>query len=123
MSPRDKPLAWLRGEVKTPPFSQDARIEAGFLLRRLQRGESIGLPHSRPMPAFGAGCHELRIVDRDQAWRIVYHIARDAVVILEVFSKKTPATPASVITACRKRLEAFQTLSTKTRDADAKRTT
>lgn len=76
---RDKPLAWLRGEVKTPPFSQDARIEAGFLLR-----------HSRPMPAIGAGCHELRIVDRDQAWRIVYHIARDAVVILEVFSKRHP---------------------------------
>jgi phage-related protein len=123
MSPRDKPLAWLRGEVKTPPFSQDARIEAGFLLRRLQRSESIGLPHSRPMTAIGAGCHELRIVDRDQAWRIVYHIARDAVVILEVFSKKTPATPARVITACRKRLEAFQMLSTKKKDADAKRKT
>ena len=111
MSPRDKPLAWLRGEVKTPPFSLDARIEAGFLLRRLQRGESISLPHSRPMPAIGTGCHELRIVDRDQTWRIVYHIARDAVVILDVFSKKTPVTPPAVISDCRKRLEAFQTLS------------
>ncbi len=122
MSPRDKPLAWLRGEVKTPPFSQDARIEAGFLLRRLQRGESIGLPHSRPMPAIGAGCHELRIDDREQTWRIVYHIARDAIVILDVFSKKTPATPPTVITECRKRLETFLTL-TRTKDAHAKRTT
>ncbi len=122
MSPSDKPLAWLRGEVKTPPFSQDARIEAGFLLRRLQRGESIRLPHSRPMPAIGAGCHELRIVDRNQTWRIVCHIARDAVVILDVFSKKTPATPPIVITECRKRLEAFQTLSKK-KDANAKRKT
>ena len=122
MSPRDKPLAWLRGEVKTPPFSQDARIEAGFLLRRLQQGESIGLPHSRPMPVIGAGCHELRIVDRNQTWRIVYHVEPDVVVILDVFSKKTPATPPTVITECRKRLETFQTLSTR-KDANAKRQT
>ena len=122
MSPRDKPLAWLRGEVKTPPFSQDARIEAGFLLRLLQRGESIGLPHSRPMPAIGVGCHELRVVDRNQHWRIVYHIAPDAVVILDVFSKKTQVTPPPVIAECRKRLEAFQTLS-KRKDAHAKRKT
>ena len=122
MSPRDKPLAWLRGEVKTPPFSQDARIEAGFLLRRLQQGESMGLPHSRPMPAIGVGCHELRIVDQNHTWRIVCHIEPDVVVILDVFSKKTPATPATVIRECHKRLEAFQTLSTR-KDANAKRTT
>jgi hypothetical protein len=28
----DKPLAWLHGEIKTPPFSAEARIEAGVLL-------------------------------------------------------------------------------------------
>jgi hypothetical protein len=49
MNPRDKPVVWLRGAIKTPPFSQKARLEAGFLLRRLQRGESLGLPHARPM--------------------------------------------------------------------------
>ena len=122
MSSRDKPLAWLRGEVKTPPFSQDARIEVGFLLRRLQQGESIGLPHSRPMPAIGAGCHELRIVDRNRSWRIAYHIEPDVIVILDVFSKKTPATPATVISECRKRLETYRALS-KGKDADAKRKT
>ncbi len=31
-----KPLVWLKGEVKTPPFSSQARLEAGFLLRKLQ---------------------------------------------------------------------------------------
>jgi phage-related protein len=121
MSPRDKPLAWLRGAVKTPPFSQEARIEAGFLLRRLQRGESLGLPHVRPMPDIGPGCHELRIVDRDQTWRIVYHIARDAVVILDVFSKKTATTPKTVISECRRRLHTFQALSVRKKDSDAKR--
>lgn len=29
----DKPLIWLRGEIKTPPLSAEARIEAGYLLR------------------------------------------------------------------------------------------
>ena len=107
MSPRDKPLVWLRGQVKTPPFGPDARVEAGFLLRRLQRGEALGLPHSRPMPDVGPGCHELRIVDGPMNWRIMYHIAQDAIVILDVFPKKTAAIPKSVMTECRKRLAAF----------------
>ena len=29
----------------------------------LERGESIGMPHSRPMPVIGNGCHELRVLD------------------------------------------------------------
>lgn len=107
MSPRDKPLVWLRGEVKTPPFTSEARVEAGFLLRRLQRGELLELPHSRAMPRIGADCHELRVVDRQQTWRIVYHIAPEAVVILDVFSKKTTRTPKGVIRDCQRRLAAF----------------
>jgi len=103
----DKPLVWLKGEVKTPPFSETSRIEAGFLLRRLQQGESLGLPHSRPMPAIGTRCHELRITDRDQTWRIMHYVAADAVVILDVFSKKTEATPAGVLETCRKRLATY----------------
>ncbi|MBK7930566.1 MAG: type II toxin-antitoxin system RelE/ParE family toxin [Bryobacterales bacterium] len=104
---RNKPLVWLKGEVRTPPFSEQARIEAGFLLRRLQQGEVLSLPHSRPMPAIGAQCHELRINDRDQTWRVMYHVAGDAVVILEVFSKKTATTPVETLAVCRKRLSAY----------------
>jgi phage-related protein len=111
MSLRDKPLAWLSGEIKTPPFGSDVRIEAGFLLRRLQRGESLGLPHSRPMPSIGPSCHELRIVDGKVSWRIVYHIAADAIVILDVFKKQTEATPNAVINACRQRLGKYQRLA------------
>ncbi|TFH43207.1 MAG: type II toxin-antitoxin system RelE/ParE family toxin, partial [Lysobacterales bacterium] len=29
MGGTDKPLVWLHGEIKTPPFSAAARIEAG----------------------------------------------------------------------------------------------
>jgi phage-related protein len=103
----DKPLVWLHGEIRTPPFSTPARIEAGVLLRRLQRGESLGLPHSRPMPSVGARCHELRVRDENQTWRVMYRLDPDAVVILEVFSKKTQKTPKAVITAARVRLRAY----------------
>ncbi len=34
MAAAEKPSVWLRGEVKTPPFSAAARLEAGTLLRR-----------------------------------------------------------------------------------------
>ena len=67
-----KPLIWLKGEVKSPPFSKEARLEAGQLLGRLQEGALIGMPHSRPMPGIGPGCHELRIKDEKHEWRIFY---------------------------------------------------
>lgn len=107
MSPNDKPLAWLHGEVKTPPFAKEARLEAGYLLRLLQRGESIGMPHSRPMPSVGARCHELRISDRDVNWRIMYRIDADAILLLEVFSKKTGKTPKRIIDVCKYRLKDY----------------
>ena len=107
MSPRDKPLVWLHGQVKTPPFSRDARLEAGFLLRRLQQGEKLGLPYSRPMPSVGARCHELRIDDLENTWRIVYRIDVDTIVILEVFPKKTGKTPKRIIDICKQRLRHF----------------
>ena len=85
----DKPLVWLRGEVRTPPFSTSARVAAGVLLRSLQRGDVLGLPHSRPMPSIGDRCYELRITDADVSWRVVYRIDPDAVIIVDVFRKKS----------------------------------
>jgi phage-related protein len=104
---RDKPLAWLHGEIKTPPLSPAARIEAGYLIRRLQSGDRLGMPHSRPMPSIGRRCHELRINDADSTWRIVYRLDEDAIVILEVFSKKTQQTPKAVVDACKRRLKEY----------------
>jgi len=107
VSPKDKPLAWLHGEIKTPPLSRSARLEAGFLLRQLQRGELLSMPQSRPMPSVGPRCHELRINDVSSTWRVMYRIDNDAIVILEVFAKKTGKTPKSVIDTCRKRLKEY----------------
>jgi hypothetical protein len=33
--PAPKPLVWLHGEIKTPPFTVEGRQEAGMLLRLL----------------------------------------------------------------------------------------
>jgi phage-related protein len=90
---QDKPLAWLHCEIKTPPFSKEARIDGGALLRRLQQGESLGLPHSRPTPSIGRRCHELRVTDKGHEWRIVYRADEDAIVIGDVFAKTSRTTP------------------------------
>ena len=107
MAPDDRPLVWLSDVVKSPPFSKDARLEAGFLLRKLQKGLKLEMPHSRPMPAIGERCHELRVVDIKSTWRIICRIDPDAIVILDVFSKKTRATPQSVIHRSRKRMREY----------------
>jgi phage-related protein len=103
----DKPLVWLAGEVKTPPFSPAARLEAGILLRHLQRGEQLHMPHARPMPAVGRRCLEIRIQDERHTWRIMLRVDPDAVVIAEVFEKKTRVTPATVIARCKARLRRY----------------
>ena len=59
------------------------------------------------MPDIGPGCHELRVVDTHVNWRILYHIAPDAIVILDVFRKKTAATPTHIVEECQRRLAEF----------------
>ena len=111
MNSKDKPLVWLHGIVKTPPFSAPARLEAGYMLRLLQRGELLSMTHSRPMPSIGPHCHELRIADSDKIWRIVYRIDVDAIVIAEVFQKKTAAKPKPVIDICKFRFGMYDDAS------------
>jgi len=107
MADAEKPLVWLSGEVKTPPFSAAARLEAGVLLRRLQQGASLGMPHSRPMPSIGRRCHELRVPDERVTWRIIYRFDGDAVVIGGVFAKKTAQTPSEVMETCKQRFRRY----------------
>jgi len=82
-------------------------LEAGYLLRRLQQGETVGMPQSRPLPSLGPRCHELRINDEQATWRIIYRIDSDAIIIVEVFNKKSRATPKPVIATCKKRLKDY----------------
>jgi phage-related protein len=104
---KQKSLVWLHGEVKTPPFSAEARIEAGFRLRTLQQGAKLTKPHSKPMTTICTKCHELIIEDNNKSWRIIYRLDDDAVVILEVFEKKSQKTPRNIIAVCKARLTQY----------------
>ena len=106
----EKSIIWIRTEIKTPPFSEEARVQAGILLRTLQYGEKLSMPDSRPMLAIGKNCHELRIRDsvNNIVWRILYHISGEYIVVLDAFGKKTEKTPQRVIERCRRRFSQFE---------------
>ena len=65
------------------------------------------MPQSRPMPGIGPRCHELRIDDETGTWRIVYRIDSDAIVIVEVFIKKSAKTLKRIVNLCQKRLKEY----------------
>ena len=108
-----KPLVWLHGRVKTPPFTKQGRVEAGILLGLLQAGETLSMPHSRPLPSIGPGCAELRIRDEEHNWRIIYRFDDDAVIVVDIFSKKTQRLPNEIIRKCRQRLRHYDEASQK----------
>lgn len=107
VKPLRKPVVWLHGEIKVPPFTPDARQEAGMLLRMLQEGERLGMPQAEPLPDVGPGCGALRVRDSEHNWRIMYRIDSDAILVLEVYSKKTRKIPDEVIARCKKRLRDY----------------
>lgn len=103
----EKPVIWLHGEVKSPPFTDAGRQEAGELLAVLQGGGRVGMPRGRPMPGVGPRCLELRVRDADHNWRVMVRVDPDAVLVVDVFAKTTPKTPKTVIAACRTRLAEY----------------
>lgn len=107
MSRRHKPLTWLVDEIETPPFSSEARVEAGVLLRQMQAGERLRLPQIRSMPTIGKRCRELRVNDRDTTWRIAVRVDKDAVIVGEIFDKKSRQTPLYVIENARRRFRRY----------------
>lgn len=103
-----KPLRWLAGQITVPPLSQEAALAVAALLEVVALGGMPTMPHSRPLPSVGLRCHELRVKNGNRTWRIVYHIAVDAIVVLDFFCKKTQETPKLVIDRCKKRLRRYE---------------
>jgi phage-related protein len=105
--PARKPLVFLQGSIKSPPFTSQGRSEAGTRLREIQEGDALAMPASRPMPSIGPRVHELRIRDAGHNWRIIYRIDDDRILIVEIFAKTTRATPRNIIEACQARIERY----------------
>jgi phage-related protein len=78
-----------------------------MLLRLLQQGETLSMPHAEALPDLGAHCGALRVRDGEHNWRIMYRVDGDALVILEVYAKKTRKIPQEVMDRCRKRLVGY----------------
>src|SRR5438309_11005796 len=82
-------------------FPDDARKEAGFQLRKVQRG---GSPTDwKPMPSVGSGVVEIR-VHTAQEYRVFY-IAKftEAIYVLHAFTKRTQKTLHRDIQLARRR--------------------
>jgi phage-related protein len=120
---RRKPVGWLHGEIKTPPFTDEGRKEAGDLLRLLQEGEQLGMPQAEPLPVLGPRCGALRVRDKQHNWRIVYRVDADAVLVLEVYAKKTRKIPLEVMDRCKKRLKEYDEIAKKAAQKPAKEPT
>jgi phage-related protein len=83
-------------------FPATARRSAGYQLFRVQEG----LPPDdwKPMTTIGAGVREIRIREKDGAFRVIYTaILADAVHVLHCFQKKTQNTSRQDIELARKR--------------------
>ena len=86
-------------------FSSSAKDDIGLLLRKLQEGETLTFPDSRPMPEIERGAYELRVRDADGIYRVFYYVkSAKGILVFHAFSKKTQATPKNEIELGRKRL-------------------
>ena len=82
------------------------RKEIGEALRDLQKGISVGLPLSRPMPEVASGSHELRIRGKATAVRVFYYVKQtEAILVFHAFHKKTKKTPQRELALGQQRLK------------------
>lgn len=87
-------IIWKKKTLKkVQTFPDPIKKELGFLLFKLQKGESLTMPHSKSMPSVGKGCCELRLRGEDGAYRVFYMLKiKDEIIVFHAFKKKTQKT-------------------------------
>ena len=93
-----------REVIKT--FPTEVRKELGKAIFDLQKGYTLGMPLSRPLPSVALGVEELRIRDRAGIYRTFY-VTKSArgIWVFHAFVKKTQKTPLQEIALGRTRLK------------------
>lgn len=87
-------------------FPNEVRSDLADLLARLDSGQKLSMPLSRPMPSIGKGVHELRLRDRNGIYRVIYvFLGQGEIWLLHAFIKKTQSTPQQSIALAQKRLK------------------
>ena len=88
-------------------FPEDARSEAGFQLREVQKGNAPA--DWKPLKTVGPGVREIRIRDKAGAFRVIYlATVGDTVVVLHAFQKKTEQTAQRDIELATSRLQSWR---------------
>ncbi|MER8886752.1 type II toxin-antitoxin system RelE/ParE family toxin [Mesorhizobium sp. M0816] len=102
-----KVIEWLgssRADVRA--FPDDARIEAGWQLELVQRGDD---PDWKPLQIVGAGVREIRVREASGAFRVIYLATlEDRVLVLHAFQKKTQATSKKDLDLAAQRLKRWK---------------
>ena len=85
-------------------FSPAARREAGFQLDLVQDG--LEPTDWKPFGSVGPGVREIRISDRDSAFRVMYvAMIADAVYVLHCFEKKSRKTELTDVRLAKARFD------------------
>ncbi|MER8950366.1 type II toxin-antitoxin system RelE/ParE family toxin [Mesorhizobium sp. M0809] len=103
-----KVIEWLgSSRVDVRAFPDDARIEAGWQLELVQRGDD---PDDwKPMQIVGAGVREIRVKEASGAFRVIYLATlEDRVLVLHAFQKKTQATSKKDLDLAAQRLKRWK---------------
>lgn len=87
-------------------FPEGVRKEVGYLLFRLQLGESLSMPVVRSMKSVAVGVSEIRVRGPDGSYRVFYLVkSAHGVLVFHAFKKKTEQTPVAEIQLGRRRLK------------------
>ena len=96
-------------------FPDDVKREIGYMIFKLQIGEFLKMPFSRPMPILGKNCHELRVKGKDNIYRAFYLLkVGKKIVLFHAFQKKSQKTSTKEINIGKKNLR--EVLNEKTCD-------
>lgn len=88
----EKPIAWVGTSLEDLiAFPVDAKKEAGYQLHRIQNGYFP--EHFKPFKQVGIGVNEVRIMEANGIYRLMY-VAKfqEAVYVLHAFEKKSQKT-------------------------------
>jgi phage-related protein len=103
-----KPITFLGDSLaRLQDFPPDARSEAGFQLREVQKGNDPA--DWKPMKTIGPGVREIRVREASGAFRVIYlATVADRILVLHAFQKKTQRTPQTDIDLAEHRLRAWK---------------
>lgn len=87
-------------------WPDEVREDLADAIARLERGQVLSMPLSRPMPSIGKGVHELRLKDRSGIYRVIYFLpGASQIWILHAFKKTSQATSRQDIEIAKDRLK------------------